>query len=85
MKNVSIQNNSSWTALKLQHQHDEMINFNANEIRSTDGITLMSTNAQRDSIDNITDNYTNYTLTNKIKIDDMIRVNLPVQLSLHQL
>lgn len=78
MKNVSIQNNSSWTALKLQHQHDEMINFNATKINSMDGISLVSTNAQRDSIDNTTDNYTNYTLTDKIKIDDIIRVDLPV-------
>lgn len=77
MKNVRINDNTDWTSLKLKHEHDDMIVFEHRNIQPIDGINLTTTFAQQHSIDSATDNYSNLILTEQVKINDILKIQLP--------
>lgn len=77
MRNVEIKNNENWTPLRLQHEFDDMLEFDHKGISTSDDLNIMTTFAQQRGIDNITDGYTNYLLTDPMKVNDLIKLKLP--------
>jgi hypothetical protein len=78
MRTVEIKNNQNWTPLKLQHEFDSMLEFDNRTISTLDGLNINTTFAQQQGIHNTVDNYTNYLLTDAVKINDLIKFKLPV-------
>jgi len=77
MRNIKIKGNQNWTPLELQHEHDDMLSFNHLHISTNDDLNIVTTHAQQLGIDNTTDNYSNYLLTDLTKINDLLKLNLP--------
>ena len=75
MRNVEIKNNSDWTPLKVEHEHDPMIRFKRKEITPTDSIKFISSEAQQTSVDCTFDQHSSYILTDRKKIDKIIASN----------
>ena len=78
MKNVPINSNIDWKTVELQHEHDEMVVFESRELEPEDGLNLVTSTIQQYSIDNVTDEYTNLLLTDQIDLNDIIKIELPV-------
>lgn len=76
MRNVEIKNNSDWTPLKVEHEHDPMIRFKRKEITPIDSIKFISSEAQQTSVDCTFDQHSSYILTDRKKIDKIIDVQL---------
>lgn len=77
MKNVEISSNSTWTPLKINDKHDSTLTFGHKSIDPVDGISLRSTFAQQYSVDSVTDTKSSMLLTDQIKIDDIVKIELP--------
>ena len=76
MRNVEIKNNTDWTPLSVEHEHDSMIRFKKKEITPTDSIKLISSEAQQTSVDCTCDKHSSYILSDRKKIDKIIDVQL---------
>lgn len=71
MKSIKIRNNDDWTPLKLVHQHDKIFEFGTDDINTADGLRLNTSSLQQNSIDFVSDNYSNILLTKQLQLNSL--------------
>ena len=79
MENINISHeDSTWTPLKIKHQYDSRVKFDYVNIKSTDGISLISSTPQQRISHNVVTKFSNLALTNMTRLDTLIKFDVDV-------
>lgn len=79
MRTTSIVDNKDWRPLTIKHEHDHMLKFDTHEIKTADGLSLISSNIQKDCEDITSDDYSNYILTKQSVLNNLMSIEMPLK------
>ena len=79
MKNIKIQPDVNWHALKPSYQHDDSIKIVNTNIKSKDGVELNVCDAFSNIIDTSTNNQTQLMLIDNVKMNDAFKLDIKIE------
>lgn len=78
MKTTNLNEPGFWTPIKIEHQFDDMIDLPGREFETKDGLNIVTSVIDDMSKDMFIDDYSMYTLTDLTKLNDLLKIELPV-------
>jgi len=77
MDNINIsESGSTWTPLKIVHQYDDRVKFDHINIKSSDGMSLITSLPQQRTSHNILTSMSNISLTDMTRLDTLIKFDM---------
>ncbi len=78
MKTTNLSEPGFWTPVKIKHQFDDMIDLPDREFKTSDGLSFLTSVVDDVTKDLYIDDYSVYTLTDLTKLNDLLKIQLPV-------